>query len=236
MGLRETLNKIVFEQDETPKKPQQDSTTPFQSQIAKPSPTSQPPSYTPPPTVFTQPATFSGGTDSNEVEEIKQKILAYVEKINKPGIDFLELYDALHSIENGITPQNIKFTFNNFFIASGKTLTKEYIIETANFYISEIQKLLEGDIQKKVQEKNTILNSMSNEKLSLEDAVKTLTSEIELKTKQLNEAKSRLAVIEGNYKPQLDTVDKKIRVGQLGLSAVVSDMQSILQLFTQTIQ
>ena len=169
-------------------------------------------------------------------EEMVQKIYSLLEKINKEGIDFFEVWDATEQMDGGITPSNIKNAFIALRAASGGKLTKDYVLETAQYYKEQIQTVLDADVKQKKTEKQQLSQKLSSEKAELQKEVDDYTKQIQSLTKQKEVAEQTLSEIDDKYQPQIQKIDQRITSGMSAVQTVVSEIQSYVDTFTKVIK
>lgn len=169
-------------------------------------------------------------------DEMIQKIYSLLQKLNKEGIDFFEVWDATEQMDGGITPANIKNAFIALRAASGGKLTKEYVLETAQWYKEQIQTVLDTDVKQKKTEKQQLSQKLSSEKAELQKEVDDYTKQIQSLTKQKEEAEQSLSEIDDKYKPQIQKIDQRITSGMSAVQSVASEIQSYVDTFTRVIK
>jgi len=178
----------------------------------------------------------TSSTSSRSDDEMKQKIRNFLHKINKEGIDFMELWEGTEEMDGGITPSNIKNAFAALRIASGGKLTKDYVIETAQYYKEQIQLGLTTDVSKKKEEKLKLVNKQKEEKQTLQNSVDELAKQIEELTKQKETADNLLSKIDSKYKPTIQKIDEGITSGSSAVQYFTSEIQNYVDSFLKVIK
>ncbi|HRH30491.1 MAG TPA: hypothetical protein PK886_00265 [Candidatus Paceibacterota bacterium] len=179
----------------------------------------------------TENVTVSNGNE-NYVKEMVEKVYSFLEKVNKPGIDFMELWNAAEKM-GGVTEQNLQNAFTALKIATGDTLTTDELIRSGKSYKTEINKLIESNIKEKQNERLKILSNQESEKSNLETEITDTAEQIEILQKSLNEKREKLASIDARYKPEVLNLENKISAGSSALNFVNTEMQSVIDLISK---
>ena len=166
-------------------------------------------------------------SNSTRIQAIKDKIHAYLEKINKPGIDFMEFWNAVAAM-GGVNVANITAAFTALKIGSGNTLTKEYLQSTGDFYINAVTETIQKNIQDKTSDKQTLESSLMSEKSSLTTEVESLKTQIDQMSKNLKEKETALSKINDKFVPQMRSIDEEISDAGAAQSLIVSEIKSVL--------
>jgi hypothetical protein len=175
---------------------------------------------------------FNAGTANNDM--IK-KVYSLLGSINKPGIDFMELWDAVEAM-GGTTPQNINNAFVALKIASGNTLSKQLLLSSGNEYGNELKRKLELDINEKVEQKNTLLYEKKERKESLTSEIQQLTDQMQKLQATLLQKQNELNQIETTYLPRVHDIDTKILGGENAVKTVYGEIQKMLSIIENTVK
>jgi hypothetical protein len=221
-GIKKGLKRILFKpeylaqtESAQEEKAKTATSTPKQTQ-SKPSPTS----------AFTQSAPAAKAVDASA---IAKKMFDYVASLNKEGIDFFELWNALE--EGGeITLPAVKSTFKILRVGSGNKLTVQNILDTGSYYKTELEKMVNQGLAQKENDKGNLLQERDSEKSRLEEEVTSLEQEIAKKQNELKEKRASLSQIDDKYAGQVQELEQKIHVGNDELAHVLGTMQGILDL------
>lgn len=170
------------------------------------------------------PANEAGGN----VKEMKLRIYQLLESINKPGCDFFEVWNA--SIEmGGANSNNIKAAFTSLKYVD-KSLNKEKLLETGDFYINNLVKVLDAETAKRKEEKDKLLVQKEQQKTNLSAAITDLERQIVTLQSKLAEKKKESDSINEKYQPLVSEIDHKITNGQQAVNSVVSEMQQVISI------
>lgn len=165
-------------------------------------------------------------------DEMVQKIYSLVENINKPGIDFFELWNAAEAM-GGVNAANLQNAFTTLKVLG---LTKETVMRTGEEYCAELQRKLDTDIEKKKEEKESLKLSLEHEKQQLERDRQDLENKIKLLTSQLAETSQKLGQLESKYMPGIEGIETKIQSGVNALNVVVGEMKAALEIVKTNIK
>jgi hypothetical protein len=157
-------------------------------------------------------------------DDMVQKIYSLFETINKPGIDFFELWNAAEAM-GGVTVTNLQNAFTTLKILG---LDKDTVLNTGEAYCTELQNRLNADIKKKKDEKENMAVALQNEKMQLERDKQDFENKIQLLSSQLTETASKLSQLDSKYTPQIQSIETKIQSGVNALNVVVSEIKSVL--------
>lgn len=223
-GIFGKLSKLVFTEDylkanesESPEKIVPSSTSPSSVQ---------------PTTSASTPSTTYTGTPKQEMID---KVNALVVAINKPGIDFFELWNAAEAMGN-INESTVSNAYVALKIASGNTLSKDIILNTGESYCSELKSLLDSDVNEKIKIKNKIADSKNASRNSLSNEITQLNNQIVELQNTLKEKNQKLMNIDADFDPKLKEIDEKIANGKLAVDAVIAEMRNVLSIAAKTIK
>lgn len=168
-------------------------------------------------------ATDSGQSNIDE-QELIQKIYQLFESINKPGVDFFELWNAAEKM-GGPTPVNIQNAFTTLSVLG---LSKDLALKTGRDYLQEIDQKIKADIQSKQQEKDHLVLQLQQEKASLQSKESELEKQILNLQKALQDTKAQLNQVDSKYTKPIFVLDDKMRVGSSALAIVGKEINAVL--------
>ncbi|MGE9314764.1 hypothetical protein ACLOAU_24115 [Niabella sp. CJ426] len=215
-GFFSGLKKMIFKEEDVPLPAQQPEPTP--AKVANPV------------VVESRPAnTFDAGSVPVEArEDAAKKAYQLIESINQPGVDFFEVWNAVEE-SGGAQAASLKQAFNTLKFAD-KTLTKEKLLSSGNYYKNELQKALDSDVQKKNSEKAAITNKIKESKETLAAEVNSLEEQVIRLQKTIAEKQAELSNLQAHWQPKLEDIEKKIQTGKHAIEGVISKMQTLLGL------
>jgi hypothetical protein len=158
-------------------------------------------------------------------EDMVQKIYSLLETMNKPGIDFFELWNAAEAM-GGVNVTNLQNAFTTLKVLG---LDKSTVLNTGEAYCSELQSKLNADIQKKRDERESMNTALQNEKQQLQRDKQDLENKIQLLSIELSETTTKLNEVDAKYAPQIQSVETKIQSGVSALNVVVAEIKAVLE-------
>jgi hypothetical protein len=232
MGLKDLFIVSDGNSDDKPKKEPvvQKSTTKFPDSSTKteetsssifnvfgfgetPAPTSKP--------------TFSGNVVVND--EVLGKTLEMYEtgfdSLNQPGYDFYEFFKAV--MAGGIENPAIYGMAYGMGSAMDKTITKDKLLMQSDFYLSEINKVYNGYVEKGNSKKQEIINQKNNENQALAGDLNLMRQQLEQLQIQIADRENKLSVIDNKYAPMLNEVETKILANDLAKNKIVSSIEQV---------
>jgi len=161
-------------------------------------------------------------------KDMKLKVYQLLENLNKPGIDFFEVWNAAVEM-GGANSTNIKSAFTSLKYAD-KSLDKTRLLESGQAYINGLNSVIETEAKKRMEEKSRLDKEMENMKSSLDSEIVSLEQQITSIQQRLTEKKSERANIHANYEPKIAEIDIKINAGRQSVNSVLSEMQQVIEI------
>ncbi|MFG4002697.1 hypothetical protein [Flavobacterium aquidurense] len=159
----------------------------------------------------------------NEIFDVYDKGF---ESLNEPGFDFFELYKSVLLV--GVAnPQSYQMAFT-----MGKSikpdLTKEFLLEKAGFYISEIEKVYQKyDVVGKTKKKE-LDNDITKEKYNLSKSVTDLEVKIKELQSELESKKNELEKMDPTNKKQLSDIQLKMEANDLAKQKILASINTVV--------
>jgi hypothetical protein len=161
-------------------------------------------------------------------KDMKLKVYQLLENLNKPGIDFFEVWNAAVEM-GGANSTNIKSAYTSLKYAD-KSLDKSKLVETGQAYINGLNSVIETEAKKRMEEKSRLDKEMENMKSSLDSEITTLEQQITSLQQRLTEKKSERSNIHARYEPKIAEIDLKINAGRQSVNSVLSEMQQVIEI------
>jgi hypothetical protein len=168
-------------------------------------------------------------------EEMIAKVHGLVESINKPGIDFFELWNAAEAM-GGISSSSVTNAFVALKVASGDTLTKSVILSTGEYYCQALKDALASDIAQKTTMKQELLDNRSSNNKNLTQEIADLNQKISELQQNLQNKTKELQNLDANYEPKVKAIDDKINSGNAAVEKVISEMRNVINMAQQSIK
>jgi hypothetical protein len=180
-----------------------------------------------------QPSPVTESPAGENVKEMKLRIYQLLESLNKPGCDFFEVWNA--AIEMGdANSNNIKAAFTSLRYVD-KSLTKEKLLETSDFYISSLKKVLDTETAKRQEEKDKLIKQKEQEKVALTTEISNIEQQIVALQNKLADIKQQSEGINEKYKLPVEMIEEKIANGHQSVSSVISEMQQVVAIIQKEI-
>jgi len=148
------------------------------------------------------------------------------ESLNEPGFDFFELYKSVLVV--GVTnPQSYQMAF-----AMGKSinsdLTKDFLLQKANFYIAEIEKVYEKYNGVGKSKKQELDNNITKDKYNLSKSISDLESSIVQLQKELEVKKAELQKMDPANRKELTEIQLKIEANDLAKEKILASINTVI--------
>ncbi len=149
------------------------------------------------------------------------------ESLNQPGYDFFEFYKTV--LQGGIdNPQvyQMCFTMGN---AMDKTITKEKLLQQSDFYISEITKVYNDNVNKGNIKRQDLITQKNNENQSLITELEMMKQQMEALKVQIQDRENKLSAIGGKYEPKLSEIESKLAANDIAKTILVNSIEQVKQ-------
>jgi hypothetical protein len=164
-------------------------------------------------------------------QEYFEKLLEmYEEKfgsLNLNGFDFYEFYQSVsHGDLNNPATYNMAFA-----MASGmdKSITKEKLVEQADFYISEITKVYNDNVTNGNNKRLSLTDQKETENKTLSSELISFQQQVEALKIQITDRENKLRAIDSKYQPQLSEIDGKLGANEIAKNKIVESIQIVKQ-------
>ena len=163
-----------------------------------------------------------------DVKQMKVKVLEILERINEPGIDFFEVWNAAAEM-GSVDPNSIKAAFTSLKYVD-KTLDKNKLLTTGEKYAAELKIIIDKESGDKQQQKESIEQELVKEKARLSEEIALMEQNIIELQEKVSLRQGELKGINSKYVPQLDQIDQKIAIGHTAVSEVIADINNALSI------
>jgi hypothetical protein len=170
-------------------------------------------------------------SEAPELKDVKLRVYQLLENMNKPGVDFFEVWNAAVEM-GGPSSANIKSAYTSLKFAD-KTLSKAKLQETASAYMSGLKSVIDTESQKRLEEKARLDKEREQVKSSLIAEIGTLEQQIAGLQERLATKKSERDTINDKYDPKISEIDKKINTGKQSVNSVLTEMQQVLDIINK---
>jgi vacuolar-type H+-ATPase subunit I/STV1 len=224
-GILKSLKKLIFEDSPEPAGPDQAPaiSTPAETKVAE--------------NVTKNPQTNLTQNTSDlpapDVKQMKVKVLEILERINEPGIDFFEVWNAAAEM-GSVDVNSVKAAFTSLRYVD-KTLTKDKLLLTGGKYAAELKNIIDKETSDKQSQKQYIEQSLVKEKASLTEDIAAMEKSILDLQEKLSNRQKELKEINSKYTPELEQIDQKIAIGNTAVTEVITDIKNALTIIEKNI-
>ncbi len=170
-------------------------------------------------------------------KNIVQEVLAVYEKgfegLNQEGYDFFEMYKAVMAV-GADNPQSYTMAMA---MAKGiqPNLSKQSLLEKANFYVTEIQKVHAGYAQKGNQKKAELANQSTTERSNLNAIILNLEHQITQLQSQLASNKAELEALDVKFAAPIDEMEQRIAANDEAKNTILNSIQKVINGINQNL-
>jgi ribosomal protein L29 len=148
------------------------------------------------------------------------------ESLNAAGFDFFELYKSVMAV--GISnPQSYQMAFT-----MGKTiqpdLTKQFLLEKANYYIAEIEKVYAKYDAIGKTKKTDLENNLTKEKYNLSKSIEELNTKILELQKELETKRTEFQKMDSNNIEQFSEIKLKMEANDLAKHKILDSINTVV--------
>jgi hypothetical protein len=166
-------------------------------------------------------------------QKIFDSLIKVLEKNNMPGEDYMEFIEALQNMKNIPLEETVKMQ-TVLATLSTKGLTKQKILESADFYIKVLEdekkkfnEALKQETVKQVESKQKEIKSLEEQNKSKSEQIAQLTTEINQNQQQITKTKSlaeeaslKIKSTENNFIYTYEAVVSQIRTNVSKINTV----------------
>ena len=162
---------------------------------------------------------------------MKLRVYQLLENMNKPGVDFFEVWNAAVEM-GGANISNIKSAYTSLKFAD-KSLSKAKLLESGASYMSGLKSVIETESHKRLEEKSRLEKEKEQVKSGLVAEISSLEQQIASLQERLAAKKTERETIEEKYEPKITEIDAKITAGRQSVSIVMNEMQQVLDIINK---
>jgi len=147
------------------------------------------------------------------------------DSLNQNGYDFYEFYQAI--TQGGVNNPQIypmAFTMAN---AMDKSVTKDKLVQTADYYLSEINKVYNDYVAKGNGKKQDLIIQKNNENQALVNELSLMEQQLEALRTQIQDRQNKLNAIGGKYEPMISDVDNKLSANEMAKNQIVQSIEQV---------
>jgi len=173
-----------------------------------------------------QTSTFTGGQVSTEhLEKALEIYQKGFDSLNQAGYDFYEFYQAV--VHGGIDNPQIYSMAYAMGYGMDKTISKDKLLQQADFYLSEIRKVYSDNVAKGNSKKESLLAQKSSENQALSSELDLMRQQMEALKLQIQDRENKLSAIDGKYSPMISDVESKLSANEAANAQIVQTIQQV---------
>lgn len=147
------------------------------------------------------------------------------DSINQPGYDFYEFFQSVSS--GGIDNPQIYGMAMSVAKAMNKEISKESLINSANFYLSEILKVHQNFVESGNGKKKALIAQGDSEKQSLTNELNELNKQLSSIRIQIQDRETKLSMIGDKIQPQISELDSKLIANDFTKDKIVTTIEKV---------
>jgi uncharacterized small protein (DUF1192 family) len=156
------------------------------------------------------------------------------ESLNSPNFDFFEFYKSVISVGiNNSQSYQMAYTMG---AAMNSQLNKQMLLDKANFYIAEIEKVHKNFLNTGTAKSNEISLNISNQKKGLENSIAELENKITQLQKELIDAKAELQRVESGTSKEFVEIQQKLEANERAKERLIQSIKQVVSGINQYIK
>ena len=182
-------------------------------------------------TTFPNGNTFQPIQRSDQVsQELVSKFTDMYQKgfdsLNQAGYDFYEYFKAV--MKGGVNNPAVYDMALGMAAAMDSSVTKEKLLSTAEFYLSEILKVYQNQVNSANGKKTALGSQRDLENQSLTSELENLQQQLSSLQLQIQDRKTKLSMIGDKYQPQVVDLDNKLMANDFAKNKIITDIQKVI--------
>jgi len=167
-------------------------------------------------------------TNSFSQEHLSKALEVYqkgFDSLNQDGYDFYEFYQAITQ-SGADNPQVYPMAFTMATIMD-KTLTKDKLIQSSDFYLNEIYKVYNDFVLKGNGKKQELSIQKNDEMQALSSELSLMEQQLEALKVQIEDRKHKLSAIDSKYAPLIGEIDSKLSANEEAKNKITNSIQQV---------
>jgi hypothetical protein len=182
-------------------------------------------SFTPEPTPSVSFAPISSQVPNEYIEKALDVYEKGFESLNQPGFDFYEFFQSV-ALGGSNNPQVYVMAFQMAY-GMDKSITKDKLVQQADFYLTEIDKVYQEYVGKGNGKKQELLTLKDNENKNLVSELDSMKQQLAALQIQIEDRQRKLGEIDTKYGPQLSEIENKISANNIANQKIVESIQHV---------
>ncbi len=178
-------------------------------------------------------ATVTAPASSDFVEDLRNRFRKILEEKNQPGFDFYEFSLMLLRTSNSPSVEHFKTAYEGAKLLN-PNCNQQFLLDSANFYKSELQKAFEATVSAGEQKKSALnaekdkeQKQLNNEVANIEQQLTKLKQQIADLEKAQSEKISALNGIDSRFSDKFIEIEQKIQSTITAKDGVANEMALI---------
>ena len=167
----------------------------------------------------------SGKLSQELVTKFSEMYQKGFDSLNQNGYDFYEYFQAV--THGGIDNPQIYTMAMAMANGMDKSVTKEKLLEQADFYINEIVKVYNKQVDAGNKKKEELTTQKGIENQNLVSELANLKEQMEALRIQIQDRESKLSQIGNKYQPQISEIEGKLMANDFAKNKIVSTIESV---------
>lgn len=156
------------------------------------------------------------------------------ESLNSPNFDFFEFYKSVITVGiNNSQSYQMAFTMGS---AMNPELSKVSLIEKANFYISEIEKVHKNFQKTGSSKRNEINARINTEKQALVSSISEIEAKIVQLQKELIDKKAELEKVDSANSQEFSEIELKLEANEVAKQRLLQSINQVVTGINQYLQ
>jgi hypothetical protein len=182
--------------------------------------------------VAQQPVSFN--TNNPFIGEIIAVYEKGFESLNSPSFDFFEFYKSVISVGiNNSQSYQMAFTMGS---AMNPEINKAFLLDKANFYITEIEKVHKNFLNTGTSKSNEISANINNQKQGLQNSIADIENKITQLQKELIDKKAELERVESGTSKEYVEIQQKLEANEMAKERIIQSIKQVVSGINQYIK
>lgn len=177
-------------------------------------------------TKFPEKTTIPNNLSQDVLNTIVEMYESGFESLNKPGYDFYEFFKAIKAVGSN-DPQVYKMALT-MAQSTDTNVTKSSLLDEADFYINEIEKVHKKYLEQGNSKKEGILNAAKTKKENLSSEIISLEKKLMEIQNQISSKKNDLQSLDIDLVSDVSEIDQKITANDVAKSKILSTIVSVV--------
>ena len=171
--------------------------------------------------------------DTLVTQDMKARVYELLDKLNQEGVDFFEVWNAAQEM-GGANATNIRAAYTSLRFADRK-LSKQSLLQSGWDYVQALQRVIETESAKRLQEKSTLEKEREDTRARLDTDISGIEAEIRALQEKLSALNDQRQRIDDTFSPRIREIENKIDAGRQAVDAVMREMRAVIDIMERDI-